>query len=56
VARLREAAKTAERELRELATQVHEAGHVAESEIFRAHALMARDPDLVKAALGQIET
>jgi phosphoenolpyruvate-protein phosphotransferase len=56
VARLREAAKTAERELRELAAQVRDAGHVEESEIFRAHALMTRDPDLVKAALGQIET
>jgi phosphoenolpyruvate-protein phosphotransferase len=55
VARLRGAAKTAERELRELAAQVHEAGHVEESEIFRAHALMTRDPDLVGAAAQQIE-
>jgi phosphoenolpyruvate-protein phosphotransferase len=54
-ARLREAAKQASRELRELAASVREADHPEEAAIFIAHAAMARDPDLVDAAAAEIE-
>ena len=53
--RLRQAAKAAGRELRELAASVRDAGHPEEAEIFTAHALMARDPDLIDAAALEIE-
>jgi len=54
-ARLREAAREASRELRELAARVREADHPEEAAIFIAHAAMARDPDLVDAAAAEIE-
>ena len=55
VARLREAGKAAERELRELSTRVRESGHAEEAAIFRAQALMARDPELIEAAARDIQ-
>jgi phosphotransferase system enzyme I (PtsI) len=56
VARLRDASKAAHAELRALAARVGEAGHTDEAAIFGAHALMARDPELVDTAARQIET
>jgi phosphoenolpyruvate-protein phosphotransferase len=55
VARLRDAAKAASRELRELASSVRDAGHADEAAIFLAQAAMARDPDVIDAAVRSIE-
>ena len=54
VARLREAGKAAERELRELSTRVRESGHAEEAAIFRAQALMTRDPDRESAPVETV--
>ncbi len=53
--RLREAAKATARELLELAARVRRAGHADEAAIFGAHAAIARDPDLIVAAVAEIE-
>ena len=53
--RVRDSAKAASRELRDLAAKVREAGHGDEAAIFLAQAAMARDPDLIDAAIGAIE-
>jgi phosphoenolpyruvate-protein phosphotransferase len=55
VARLREAAKAGSLELRELAAKVRDAGHADEAAIFLAQAAMARDPDVIDAAVAAIE-
>jgi len=55
VARLRDASKATSRELRELMARIREAGHSEEAAIFGAHAAIARDPDLIDAAAGEIE-
>jgi phosphoenolpyruvate-protein phosphotransferase len=54
-ARLRDAAKTAARDLRELAAKVRDAGHADEAAIFLAQAAIARDPDVIDAAITSIE-
>lgn len=54
IARLRDAAKATSRELRELTAAIRDAGHADEAAIFGAHAAMARDPDLIDAAAGEI--
>jgi phosphoenolpyruvate-protein phosphotransferase len=54
-ARLRDSAKAASRELRELASSVREAGHAEEAAIFLAQAAIARDPDVIDAAVSAIE-
>ena len=54
-ARLRDAAKAASRELRDLASRVRDAGHAEEAAIFLAQAAIARDPDVIDAALALIE-
>ena len=56
VARLRDAAKAAAAELRELAASVRDAGHADEAAIFSAHAAMARDPELIDAAAAEIQS
>ncbi len=53
--RLKEAAKAASRELRDLAASVREAGHADEAAIFLAQAAIARDPDIIDAAVVAIE-
>jgi phosphoenolpyruvate-protein phosphotransferase (PTS system enzyme I) len=53
--RLQRAAAAAAAELRELAARVRNAGHDDESEIFDAHAAMALDPALAKAAVADME-
>ena len=53
--RLRDAARVASRELRELAASVRESGHADEAAIFMAHAAMARDPDVIDAAVATLE-
>jgi phosphoenolpyruvate-protein phosphotransferase len=55
VARLRDAAKAASRDLRELAARVRDAGHSDEAAIFLAQAAIARDPDVIDAAVASIE-
>jgi phosphoenolpyruvate-protein phosphotransferase len=55
VARLQDAARTAGRDLRELAARVRDAGHADEAAIFGAQAAIARDPDLVDAATRAIQ-
>ncbi|HYL41045.1 MAG TPA: phosphoenolpyruvate-utilizing N-terminal domain-containing protein, partial [Candidatus Binatus sp.] len=55
LARLRAAAMESARELRALAESVKAEGHEPEAAIFGAHALMARDPDLLDAAAREIE-
>ncbi len=52
---LRDAAKAASRELRDLAATVRDAGHGDESAIFLAQAAIARDPDIIDAAVAAIE-
>jgi phosphoenolpyruvate-protein phosphotransferase len=54
-ARLRDAAKATSRELRDLASSVRDAGHADEAAIFLAQAAIARDPDVVEAAVTSIE-
>ena len=54
-ARLRDAAKAASRELRDLASSVRDAGHADEAAIFLAQAAIARDPDVIEAAVSAIE-
>jgi phosphoenolpyruvate-protein phosphotransferase len=54
-ARLRNAAKAAARELRDLAASVREAGHSDEGAIFLAQAAIARDPDMIDPAVASIE-
>jgi phosphoenolpyruvate-protein phosphotransferase len=54
-ARLRDASKAASRELRDLAANVRDAGHADEAAIFLAQAAMARDPDVIDAAVLAIE-
>ncbi len=56
IGRLQEAARVASKELRALADTIREAGHPEEAAIFRAHALMARDPDLLETAQREIES
>jgi len=56
LARLRAAAISSAKELRTLAESVKASGHEAEAAIFGAHALMARDPDLLDSAAREIET
>jgi len=56
VLRLRAAAQAAGRELMALSESVRAAGHEAEAAIFKAHALMARDPELIGAAAREIES
>jgi phosphoenolpyruvate-protein phosphotransferase len=53
--RLRDAAKAASRTLRDLATRVREAGHPDEAAIFGAQAAIARDPDLLDAAVRAVD-
>ena len=53
--RLREAAKAASRELRDLAARVRDSGHADEAAIFLAQAAIARDPDVIDAAIAAIE-
>jgi phosphoenolpyruvate-protein phosphotransferase len=55
VARLRDAAKAASLELRELASKVRDSGHADEAAIFLAQAAMARDPDVIDSAVAVIE-
>ena len=55
LARLKAAAMESARELRAMAESVKAAGHEPEAAIFGAHALMARDPDLLDAASREIE-
>lgn len=55
VDRLREVSKATSRELRELMARIRGAGHPDEAAIFGAHAAIARDPDLIEAAAGEIE-
>jgi len=55
VARLREASKSVSGELRDLAAKVRDSGHADESAIFLAQAAMARDPDVIDAAVAAIE-
>jgi phosphoenolpyruvate-protein phosphotransferase len=54
-ARLRDAAKAASRELRDLAASLRDAGHADEAAIFLAQAAIARDPDVIEAAVSAIE-
>jgi phosphoenolpyruvate-protein phosphotransferase len=56
IARLREAAAAAERQLHEIAERVRAGGHSDEAAIFVAHALMARDPELVESAARAIRS
>jgi phosphoenolpyruvate-protein phosphotransferase len=51
---LRTSADAAASELRSLAERVEAAGHADEAAIFAAHALMARDPELVESAVRLI--
>ncbi|TMD26378.1 MAG: phosphoenolpyruvate--protein phosphotransferase, partial [Chloroflexi bacterium] len=53
--RMQRAASQAATELRELATRLRDDGHADEAAIFRAHAAMARDPELLDAAAREIE-
>src|SRR4029077_3474908 len=50
VARLIAASEAVGRASERLADQVRAAGHADEAEVFSAHAMMARDPDLLDAA------
>lgn len=52
---LRDAARAAAGELRALAAAVRDAGHAEEAAIFAAHAAIARDPDLIEAAVAAVE-
>ena len=54
VARLLAAAEVVGRASDALAEDVRRAGHAAEAEVFSAHAMIARDPDLLDAAAGRI--
>jgi phosphoenolpyruvate-protein phosphotransferase len=54
VDRLKAAATEVGAELRALAASVREAGHPDEASIFTAHAAIARDPDLIEAAAGNV--
>jgi phosphoenolpyruvate-protein phosphotransferase len=55
IERLRAAANEAALELMALSDRVAETGHEAESAIFAAHAAMAWDPELLAAAIAEIE-
>src|SRR4029077_7491916 len=56
VARLIAASEAVGRASERLAEQVRAAGHADEAEVFSAHAMMARDPDLLDAAAARIRT
>jgi phosphoenolpyruvate-protein phosphotransferase len=55
IARLKEAADGAAMELMALSDRVADEGHDAESAIFAAHAAIAWDPELIDAAIAEIE-
>ncbi len=54
VARLIAAAEVVGKASEHLADEVEKAGHPDEAKVFLAHAMMARDPDLLDAAAAQI--
>jgi len=54
IARLMAAAEAVGRASDHLADEVRAAGHADEAEVFSAHAMIARDPDLLDAAAGRI--
>ena len=54
VARLLAAAEVVGKASEQLADEVEGAGHPDEAKVFLAHAMMARDPDLLDAAAAQI--
>ncbi|HKC90590.1 MAG TPA: phosphoenolpyruvate--protein phosphotransferase [Candidatus Limnocylindria bacterium] len=56
VARLIAATEAVARASERLADQVRGAGHADEAEVFSAHAMIARDPDLLDAAAARIRT
>ena len=56
VARLMAASEAVGRASEKLADQVRAAGHTEEAEVFSAHAMIARDPDLLDAAAATIRT
>jgi phosphoenolpyruvate-protein phosphotransferase len=56
VARLMAAAEVVGQASDRLADQVRGAGHAEEAEVFSAHAMIARDPDLLDAAAARIRT
>ena len=56
VARLMAAAEVVARASERLADEVRAAGHKDEAEVFSAHAMIARDPDLLDAASDRIRT
>jgi phosphoenolpyruvate-protein phosphotransferase len=56
VTRLIAASDAVGRASERLAEQVRAAGHKDEAEVFSAHAMMARDPDLLDAASARIRT
>ena len=56
IARLMAAAEAVGRASDHLADEVRAAGHADEAEVFSAHAMIARDPDLLDAAAGRIRT
>ena len=56
VTRLIGAAEAVGRASERLADQVRSAGHADEAEVFSAHAMMARDPDLLDAAAARIRS
>jgi phosphocarrier protein FPr len=56
VARLMAAAEVVGQASDHLADKVRGAGHAEEAEVFSAHAMIARDPDLLDAAAARIRT
>jgi phosphoenolpyruvate-protein phosphotransferase len=54
IGRLMAAAEAVGRASDHLADEVRAAGHADEAEVFSAHAMIARDPDLLDAAAGRI--
>ena len=56
VGRLIAASEAVGRASEKLANQVRAAGHTDEAEVFSAHAMIARDPDLLDAATATIRT
>ena len=54
VARLVAAAEAVGHASEQLADEVRRAGHAEEANVFLAHAMMARDPDLLDAAAARI--
>jgi phosphoenolpyruvate-protein phosphotransferase len=56
VTRLMAASEAVGRASEQLADQVRGAGHAEEAEVFAAHAMIARDPDLLDAAAARIRT